>query len=351
MIDMKAADELFEAAMSTLGAPLGVAIFDARVAAPLSSLPEMVLRETGETLPDERLEILIDSGWIPAIDASDGNGPGVPLYVPSRVGLLLQLERSRYGPEELRAIAEYEQGMIDSLLVTDELEYIDDDRELLLRHLREELELYDKREESLPENQVRLDNTRRIIDRLEGQTYDRISTDERRRWAKLAFRVRMLNESIRLQLLNSDRKKIQAGYSPMIIFAMERWDPSNGISFEHIVWGATVDRPWTTADGVEVPLRVPGFFLRCGEVTTSQTLSPSEYRRLWSQHELDAYRGAYGKLHDLRRCLNCKEQLAEGANPRRIYCGDRCRDAARQRKWRRNNPLRYQESQRKYWTS
>jgi hypothetical protein len=36
---------------------------------------------------------------------------------------------------------------------------------------------------------------------------------------------------------------------------------------------------------------------------------------------------------------------------RRIYCGDRCRDAARQRRWRRNNPLKYQESQRRYWTS
>jgi hypothetical protein len=349
MIDLNVADELFEAAMNTIGAPPGIAIFDSRVAAPLSHLPEMVKRETGEDLFPDRLGDLVNAGWIPSVTASDGSGPGVPLYVPSRIGLLLQLERSGYEDEELRAIAEYEQGMIDCLLVSDELEYIDDDRELLLRHLRDEMDVSSRRDTG--EDNARSENIQRLIERIDALTYDRISKTERRHWQKLAFRVRLLNEFIRLQLLHSDRDKVQLGYSPMVVFQEERWSPLGGSCFERIIWSATVDRPWTTATGIELPLRVPGFFLRSGEVTTSTTLAPAEYQRLWTQHDLDTYRATCGEGHDARRCRHCKGQLPVDADVRRIYCGDRCRDAARQRRWRRNNPLKYQESQRRYWTS
>lgn len=351
MIDLKAADEMFEAGMTSFGAPPVLAFCNRAVAAPLSWLPGMVRNETEEDLSEDRVLDLISAGWIPDVPASDGDGPGVPLYVPSRVGLFLQLERQGYAPEELRAVAEYEEGMIDGMLAADDLEYIEDDRELLMRHLRSEIEAWERRETLPDDRKERLERNRRVLERMESGSLTADSSEMRRHWAKTAFRIRMLDESIRFHLLCGDRRKVQNGYSPMILFGHEDWTGPGEGTFKEIIWAPTVDRPWTTTDGVEVPLRVPGFFLRGGEITTSRTLSPPEYQRLWCEHNLDGYRSAYAEIHDLRLCRHCREALPEGADPRRIYCDDRCRDAARQKRWRRRNPDKYFDSQRKYWSS
>jgi hypothetical protein len=351
MIDLNTVDELFDAAMSTIGTPPGVALFNRAVAAPLSRLPEMVRRETGEDLPAGRVADLVSAGWIPDVPASEGEGPGVPLYLPSRIGLFLELERQGYSEDELRALADYEEGMIDGLLAADDLEYLENDRELLLRHLRLELEAWDDRQVTPADVEQRLARTRSLLERVEKSSPDLISDAERLRWAKLAFRVRMLDEQIRLHLLSGDRRKVRDGYSPLIVFGREIWTGPGEGTFEQIVWASTVDRPWSTADGVEVPIRVPGFFLRGGEVTTSRTLLPPEYRRMWRKHDLDGYRAAYGMAHDVRCCRHCREPLPEGANSRRIYCGERCRAAARQKRWRTRNPDKYIDSQRRYWSS
>ena len=114
--------------MADATAQLHFGIFDKRVLLPLSQLPECVLGETNEVLPSERLERLVEEGWVPRLQLEDGHEPGFPLYVASRVGLFLQLERQGYSPSELRAIASHEEEYIDNILVAEDSPYLDDDR-------------------------------------------------------------------------------------------------------------------------------------------------------------------------------------------------------------------------------
>ena len=101
MIDMEFVDKLFEACPQ-----MQFSIFDRRVLLPLTQLPEAVARETGEAISQEELRIRAGQGWFPLLPGAgeDGTEEGSPLYVPSRIGLFLNLQRQGYTTDELRPV-------------------------------------------------------------------------------------------------------------------------------------------------------------------------------------------------------------------------------------------------------
>jgi hypothetical protein len=101
---------------------------------PLEQLPHAVTAETGEKISEQEIHEKAMARWFPLLDGAgwEGDQQGVPLYVPSRIGLLLQLEKEGYAPDELRLIAETEEWTIENILTTEDLAYVDDDLEALV---------------------------------------------------------------------------------------------------------------------------------------------------------------------------------------------------------------------------
>ena len=156
---------------------------------------------------------------------------------------------------------------------------------------------------------------------------------------------------LRTMMIDMDRAQVRAGYSPYIDSRGHRWSMDEGFKAEGIRWEHTIRGALSYAElGDAPPIRVPGFVLRGELVTPARTLRPAEYSALWKQHELDRYLEAWSKVRGDRRCLNCFAALGTG-NERKRFCGDKCRNAARQRRFRERNPEAVERAQKKYWDS
>jgi hypothetical protein len=99
----------------------------------------------------------------------------------------------------------------------------------------------------------------------------------------------------------------------------------------------------------DVPaIRVPGFLLRGDLVLPTQTLTPRDYERLWKEHDLDQYLLRWSAVQGEKRCLNCLSKLPASPHDRRMYCGEKCRNALKQKRHRRTNPDAIAKAQQKY---
>ena len=345
----------FDEAVSAMqGLGMQFAIFDRRVMLPLDQLVSSVQAEAGETVTIGDLRTLGNDGLIPLTDE------GAPLYVPSRVGLLLELAREGYSSSEVRDIAESEEATIDEILTTDELAYIDDDLDLLINTCTEMVEhcSHVSRDELSPEQVEKLNNYEQFLVKL--RRYKAMGLPESRKGAiaDAAFEQRAKNEMIRVMMLDQDRARIRAGYSPSVCASASRYDAlqdSPGLfeaSVMRINWEWTIKSALARYDEVSSPrIRVPSFLLEGDRVAPTDTLTPSRYKALWEQHDLDGYLLAWSEISGERCCLNCLSVLDTDGSSARRYCGERCRNAAKQRRFRKRNPAANYENQRKYWTS
>jgi hypothetical protein len=355
MFDLAAIDAMYDAMLGD-ARDIRWCIFDRRMLLPLSMLPDAVKGETGEGIDLESLRAKAEDGWFSLLtsDSLDG-GLGVPLYVPSRIGLLLQLERGGYRVEELRAIGKMEDWFIDNMLTVDELAYVDDDLEAVTIYTREHLSAREHRGDGStgvdPEYQEEVSRLRKEVAMLERFKAHGIPERARAGIAKAAFRTRAFNDLLRTMLLDIDRGKIKAGYSPHVSFRAYHWSMDGGFSGEDILWRETIKGAMASEEGGEaLPIRVPGFLLVGDTVTSTRTFRPSDYSAAWKSGGLDGYLNAWGELRGERRCLNCLATLTNG-HERKRFCGEKCRSAARQRRYRERNPEAVERAQKRYWQS
>lgn len=84
-------------------------------------------------------------GWFPLLKGAgfNANEDGAPLYAPSRIGLLARLERDGWCKDELRLVASHEEWLIDNCLAGDEMPYLDDDLETLIRFFSDRIESFE----------------------------------------------------------------------------------------------------------------------------------------------------------------------------------------------------------------
>jgi len=331
--------------MAEATAQLHFGIFDKRVLLPLSRLPECVLGETKEVLLGERLDRLVEEGWIPRLMSEDGVELGFPLYVPSRVGLLLQLESQRYSPAELRAIASYEEEYIDNILVAEDSPYLDDDRETLLNEWRHELAVSEGRlkyvlerkkqptgYETPEELNQQIARLGRSIDFLEAHHGESMTAELKEKTARMAHRVRFFNEYMRVMLLNHLRDQVRAGYSPYLHFRSASWPSDGPPVFGQVVWDLVLDGPWTWEG--DVPIRLPGLLLKGDQVIHSSVLRPAEYEESWKRFDLDHYFRLLARRRGERRCPQCHALLPPGTHELRQYCSPECRANAKMQRYR-----------------
>jgi hypothetical protein len=77
-----------------------------------------VRQASGESLTLQDLRHMGARGWIPILPHPHGSevGIGFPRYVPSRIHLLLELERDGYTADELQTVAKWQEDTITHLL-------------------------------------------------------------------------------------------------------------------------------------------------------------------------------------------------------------------------------------------
>jgi predicted nucleic acid-binding Zn ribbon protein len=153
-------------------------------------------------------------------------------------------------------------------------------------------------------------------------------------------------------MVQADRNKALAGYSPFVHCSSSSWSQSDGFKGGPILWKLTVQTAATYSTTSEIaPIRVPGFVLRGDHVLPTRTLRPTEYTRLWKERNLDTYLECLSELLGERRCLNCSATLPVAAGEHKRFCSERCRNAAKQRRHRERNPEAVQRAQQRYWQS
>src|SRR5262249_20832855 len=141
------------------------------------------------------------------------------------------------------------------------------------------------------------------------------------------------------------------GFSPFVSCGSSSWSQKDGYRGERIHWEHTIKAAMTHGDSTGAPsIRVPGLLLRGDRVLPTQTLRPPDYAALWKERDLDGYLESWAQIHKERRCLNCFKPLSS-PDERKRFCGDKCRNAAKQRRFRERNPEAIEQIQKRYWDS
>jgi predicted nucleic acid-binding Zn ribbon protein len=152
--------------------------------------------------------------------------------------------------------------------------------------------------------------------------------------------------------LKEDRDKIRSGYSPWVLCNGFSWSANGGYQGRGIRWDGTVRTAVAYFEGdSEPPIRVPGFLLRGERVLSLKTFRPSEYATAWEDLNLDGYLHAWSALKGERRCLQCLEPLPGDSSPSKRFCADKCRNVAKQRRFREQNPEGADRARKRYWES
>lgn len=354
MFDAETIDRLFDIGEQT-GNAVQFCLFDKRVLLPVDMLASAVKKETGEEVDVDELRRLAGQGWFPLLEAPDGSGPGAPLYAPSRIGLYMKLHRDGFSVDELRLSAACEEYLIDEVYTTDEFAYCDDDLETLILHAEARVEAFSVgglRDANGPIDQSdELAKGRRHLEFLRRlqQSNGPLPIAVR----KAAYRVRASNDTVRVMLLNEHRDELESGYGPNVCWSQKRWSGSDGrVEISGIRWPETIRTALAHHEGNDAPpIRVPGFVLRGDNVLSTRTLTPTEYQSEWERHDLDAYLLAWAEARGERRCLRCLAALPDGADPRKRFCSEKCRNAEKQRRFRERNPEAADRARRRYWES
>jgi hypothetical protein len=369
MIDIARVDETFEAAKTATGHPPRWGFCDRTKLVPLDSIPYFVYNETGCTLPEDRIDEIAASGWF-RVEEHEGER-GVPMAICLRIGLLLELEEKGYTRSELRDFAEFEDDMIDGVYTTDELEYRDDDVDLLIANTQNQFKVLKNSLRVLeepswqpdeggwtigpkkPELVSDLKRTRTFLDQLLMIRRKGMGPKTREEIERMAFRVRALDDVIRIGMLTGDHKQVRAGYSFFVVFK-KYFKPINvHDEFEQgheIDWARTVRRPWF-AEGPDRVIRLPGMILEGDQAKLVGPTTPTRYTELFNEYDLGNYFAERARMLEQRVCIHCFAALPTDCNERKKYCGDECRNAAKQKRFRSARPLRALEHQRKYYST
>jgi hypothetical protein len=135
--------------------------------------------------------------------------------------------------------------VIDSILAAGDLAYVEDDLETLLLYEQARIDSLEHgwREDA---QGVRIDSTddleraRREVRYLQDLKAKGVPDRLRERIEKHAFRVRALNDMIRVHLVEMDRAKVTAGYSLCVVGVGESWSPAEGFKAGRTMWEPTV---------------------------------------------------------------------------------------------------------------
>jgi len=273
------------------------------------------------------------------------------------MGLFMKLARGGYADAELSAFASYEEMMIDEVFTADDLAYIDDDLDALIvqtgavLHAKTHCERR-RADGSLVDLSAEVETAEQYLAFLRRLKTNGIPPKTAPKIARHVYRVRAFNDMTRVMLLDGDRTKIEAGYSPWVVAGRSGWGEDGAYTGTGILWEPTVRSALAHMDADPAPpIRVPGFLLNGDRVAPVETMRPRMYEERWKAVDLDGYLQAWARVKGERRCLACLSSLPTDSDGKRRYCSERCRNAEKQRRHRERNPDAVERAQKKYWDS
>jgi hypothetical protein len=276
----------------------------------------------------------------------------------------------------MRSWNEFLEGSVLSVLPYDDTEIADLTH--YIRHLaqlinddRQQLSLLSEAAEAgriapeeLAERRAKVQEGLRIREHdaalLGGKNEGDLTEQELSRMRKQLWRLRFIDEFVRVGRANDFEAVIRQGYSPEFMF--DEWSSGpDGVKLGRINWELTLGQfRETRAEGNAFPLRTPDFDVTPDGIKLIRHFTPPEYAQSYEKYriaELQRLIDAMGSdlWHPVLpvgkvECVGCGA-IFDRADPRKLYCGERCRARARQRRWRTKDPERARLAQARYWKS
>jgi len=214
--------------------------------------------------------------------------------------------------------------------------------------------------EILDEQREKLAQWELIRGLVDGRAETELPEGFQKAWKKILFRLRFVDEVIRLQEAQRMVVQLELGYSPEVKF--DGWSQRGAeLTLTHLNWRSTLVQ-WRRSriEGARFPLRTPDFNLTERGLELLGTPSPAQYESLFTRYRLeDLFRELKRMRSDLWEptvatgtvaCPQCGTSFVRKV-PSKVYCTDACRTRAKSQRYRDRDPERARLNQARYWSS
>lgn len=293
---------------------------------------------------------------------------GLIPYSSRQAGVFKKLkETGRYDLAELKHIAECWGDYLEAVVV-EEPPY--DDRELSdlenfrrrvaenVSFFRDEVERGSGRDEIANQRLSEWQQTARI---LEGKAEHTISDPLRSIIQRHLWHLCWHDEFVRLIMAQQFEAKLLQGYSVQVTFNRTSWHAGE-TALSDINWESTFRRIRDMRqEGQLFPLRMPEFNVTENGIELLRPLTPEQYSDIYLRHNMPEMLRVLDQMGDEiwsppppplgdSICRECAGHF-DRQKPTQVYCGERCRKRAKNRRWREKDPERARQCQAKYWSS
>jgi hypothetical protein len=369
-----AAEVLYESSLKHYGVPVELRMFDPQFSENLSEAwLEQVTEQYGITTAE--IEAWAGDGLLRKWPGPNG-GNNFTLYSEKQAQVLKGLlSIPRLSKDEVAHIADEWNSYLE--MVREEPSYDDMDTSDYLhfrRRANEMVEVLQGKAEysedqgnALGEERLaQIQNEQReklaqwelIRDFVDGRAETELPEGFQKTWRKLLFRLRFVDEVIRLESAQRMVVQLEQGYSPEVEF--DGWSQRGAeLTLTHLNWRSTLLQ-WRRSriEGNRFPLRTPDFNLTEQGLELVGKPSPSEYQALFTRYRLgDLFCELERMGDDLWKpalpigtvtCPHCGTNFVRKVASK-VYCTDSCRARAKSQRYRDRDPERARLNQARYW--
>jgi hypothetical protein len=371
-------DRFYDVALKLTGYPPEIALFDPQLADSLNKDWLMERAPIEEAIESADVEQLLAEGLIRVWTDARGAQGFIP-YSARQAGVFMKLKATgRYELAELQHIAESWGEYLEAVVV-EEPPYDDrqvSDLENLRRRVLDNVAFFEgeyalgrEREHLEPDQSARqfeltkerLAEWRQTAAILNGKTEANLSDHLRSAVQRHLWRLRWQDEWVRLVMAQKFETQLLQGYSVQVTFDGTTWE-NGATTLSNINWPSTFRRIRDMRrEGRFFPLRMPDFNVTDKGVELLKMLTPDEYAKIYERdHMGEMYRVMDEMGNEIWHptepplgnsvCSECQEPF-DRLCASQIYCGERCRKRAKNRRWRERDPERVRQCQARYWKS
>jgi hypothetical protein len=374
--DWAVAEVLYESSLKHYGVPVELRLFDPQFS---ENLNEEWLAQVAERygITPAEIQAWVADGLLKKWPGPDG-ATNFTLYSEKQAQVIKGLfSNPRYSKEEVGHIADEWNSYLE--MVREEPPYDEMNASDYLHFRRRANEMVDvfrgKAEYSgaegsplgeerlaqvLDDQREKLAQWELIRDFVHGHAETELTDGFQKTWKKVLFRLRFVDEFIRMQSAQRMVVQLEQGYSPEVEF--DGWSQRGSeMTLTHLNWRSTLVQ-WRRSriEGNRFPLRTPDFNLSERGLEMLGKPSPADYEELFTRYRLSDLFGELERMGDdlwepalstgTVACPQCGAGFVRKV-PSKVYCTDACRARAKSQRYRDRDPERARLNQARYWSA